>query len=391
MKINVLTSRVPYPLEKGDKLRLYHQIKLLALHHEVHLFCISDGNTTDADLNHLYTFCKSIKLYPINKINRLWMVFTGIFFGLPFHVGYFYKHSLKGSIQNDLKANNPDLVYCQLVRVVPYLKGFMGRIWLDFMDSFSANLKKRFYFAPWWEKIWLKWEIKRMVETEQRAFKIAGHYSIISDQDKKDIDPKNEHNIFVLPNGVDLEYFHPNEYHDELYDICFTGNLGYHPNIKAANYLIKRIGKKLEQDITIRITGARPGRALKRMSNTRYVIEGWIDDIREVYWTGKIFVAPLFTGSGQQNKILEAMACGLPVVTTSLVNNAIGAIPGKEIFIADNLKTFLKIIDDLLDDEDMRKQTSYNAREFVENKFNWSLIGESMERFLLKIKTPLSD
>ncbi|HRP85181.1 MAG TPA: glycosyltransferase [Saprospiraceae bacterium] len=101
-----------------------------------------------------------------------------------------------------------------------------------------------------------------------------------------------------------------------------------------------------------------------------------------MYWTGKLFVAPLFTGSGQQNKILEAMACGLPVITTSQVNNAIGAEVGTEIFIADNLRTFVAQIDDLLDDEDLRHEVAYQARRFVCDNYTWEIIGEKLEDFL---------
>lgn len=94
-------------------------------------------------------------------------------------------------------------------------------------------------------------------------------------------------------------------------------------------------------------------------------------------------MAPLFTGSGQQNKILEAMACGTPVITTSLVNNAIGAEPGKEILIADDLKSFLIQIDSLQDDENLLHELSENARDFVVRKYTWKKIGEKWRSLLV--------
>ncbi len=382
LKINILASRFPYPLEKGDKLRLYHQIRLMSQHHELYLFCIADGKTEKKDIEHMKQFCKEVKIYPISLFKRIWMVFSGIFRGLPFHVGYFYHHRLKPVIHQDLASTDADLTYCQLVRMIPYTKGYKGVIWLDFMDSFSRNLHNRLEKAGWWQKLWLRWELRKMIQIENASLDLADHLSIISEQDRVSIDPEGKHNIVVLPNGVDTEYFHTNEYKDEVYDLCFTGNLGYEPNIRAANYLIRRIGKRMKEDITIRIAGARPGRQLRSLNGSRFVVEGWVEDIREVYWTGKLFVAPLFTGSGQQNKILEAMACGLPVITTSQVNNAIGAEVGTEIFIADNLRSFVSQIDDLLDDEDLRHEVAYNARRFISDNYTWEIIGEKLEEFL---------
>lgn len=382
LRINILTSRFPYPLEKGDKLRIYNQIKLLSEHHEIFLFCINDKIVSQQDLDHLSTYCAKIKIYHLAIWKRLWTVFTGILSGLPIHVAYFYDKSFKNDINIELSSTGADLTLCQLIRVVPYVTNFEGPIWIDFMDSFSGNLKRRYKKAPWWEKIWLPWEINKIAKIEQMSLSIGQHFTIISEQDRSEIDPNNDQDIFIIPNGVDTTYFCPNEYQYEVFDICFTGNLGYEPNIKAALYLIKKIGPKVEEDYTIRIAGARPHKSLLKLSNSKYHINGWVEDIRDVYWSGKIFVAPLFTGSGQQNKILEAMACGTPVITTSLVNNAIGAEPGKEILIADDLKSFLIQIDSLRDDENLLHELSENARDFVVRKYTWKKIGEEMEEFV---------
>lgn len=382
MKINILTSRFPYPLEKGDKLRIYHQIRLLSQHHDLYLFAIDNGQTSSTDLLELSQYCKEVKIYQIPVWKRFWTTLTGVFNGLPIHVAYFFDRNLKKEIQQDLITTNADLTFCQLIRVAPYLKNYPGKVWIDFMDSFSGNLTRRAFKAPWWEKIWLGWEIKRIKKIEQKSLIDFDAFSIISEQDRIEIDPHNKHHIAILPNGVDTTYFQENEYSNTEYDLCFTGNLGYEPNIKAAKILIKDIGDRMEEDISIRIAGARPDNSLLRLSNSRYLVTGWVDDIRDIYWSGKIFVAPLFSGSGQQNKILEAMACGVPVITTSLVNNAIGAQVGSEIIVADDIRSFIVQIDQLLNDEDLQNKLSENARDFVENKYDWSQIGKQIEAFL---------
>ena len=101
-------------------------------------------------------------------------------------------------------------------------------------------------------------------------------------------------------------------------------------------------------------------------------MSGWIDDIRSAYTNAKIFVAPMWSGTGQQNKILEAMALGVPCITTSLVNNAIGAQDGKEILLAENAHEFAKAIEKILADDLLYDSISMNSMQYVRQNFDWN-------------------
>ena len=100
-------------------------------------------------------------------------------------------------------------------------------------------------------------------------------------------------------------------------------------------------------------------------------VSGWVDDIRLSYCKGKVFVAPLFIGTGLQNKLLEAMSLSIPCITTSLVNNALGAKENKHLLIADTLETFCEKIRYLLDNQESAKEIALQGKEFIREKYNW--------------------
>lgn len=169
------------------------------------------------------------------------------------------------------------------------------------------------------------------------------------------------------------------------YDLCFVGNLGYYSNVEAVRFLIKKIYpllKKAKPDIKILIAGARPTTEIQYLGNENITVLGWLDDIREAYAHSRVLVAPLMHGIGQQNKILEAMAMHVPVVSTSRVNNAIGATPETEILVADTEGVFAEQILRLLQDIDLQNLMADNGRAFVEKRYSWDGATAALERLI---------
>jgi glycosyltransferase involved in cell wall biosynthesis len=381
LKIVVLASRFPYPLEKGDKLRLFHQIKLLAEHHEVHLLSITDKKPKESQIHKLAEFCTTIEYYKLPVRRRLFAVLTGWIKGLPAHVSYFYNAGIRKKIYAHVNSLAPDLVFCQLVRMMPYTSDLKGVKWIDLMDSYSLNLRRRTEKSGWLDRLWLKPEVKRMELMERKALEQFDLVSIISEQDRDSILSPLKDKIEILSNGVDLTYFAWNKNEIKEYDVAFAGNLGYEPNVNAVLVLFDIYRNSLSEYRFI-IAGARPSRKITVLNDERFVVKGWMEDIRDVYYQARIFVAPLFTGSGQQNKILEAMACGIPVITTSLVNSAIGAVPGESVLLADSPDEFESQINYLLNHPEVAERIAYNALQLVKCKYSWHHIGLQLERFL---------
>jgi glycosyltransferase involved in cell wall biosynthesis len=154
--------------------------------------------------------------------------------------------------------------------------------------------------------------------------------------------------------------------------------MSYPPNITASNYIIKEILPLMKNNPLVTIAGSDPAKEIRMLQSDQIEITGFVKDIRQYYGSHKVFVAPMFIGTGLQNKLLEAMAIGIPCVTTTLANNALNATPEVEILIADDAASFAKQIDRLLRDDELRATISRNAKAFIKRNYNWSTITKEL-------------
>ncbi len=375
MKILVLASRFPYPIEKGDKLRLYHQIRELSQIHEVVLFALSDIRVLPEDFAEMARYCSQIYLFPLNKRGTAWRVLRAWLRGLPMQVGYFREPALQARLREIIAREKPDHVYCQLIRMAGYLEGLeIPPATLDYMDAFSLGTLRRAEKAAPLLSPFLRMEARRVADWEEKVFSWFAHHTIISAQDRLALEVTHKGRIHVVPNGVDTNHFLPRPTAAPEYDLVFVGNMGYHPNIVAARFLVRAVMPlvwKTAPDVRLLIAGARPSAEVRAMAGERVAVSGWMADIRDAYAAGKIFVAPLFSGSGQQNKILEAMSMALPCITTPLVNNAIGAQAEREVLLADSAEDFARQVLSLMRNEGLAATLGEGGRRMVCARFSW--------------------
>jgi polysaccharide biosynthesis protein PslH len=384
LKLLILTSRFPYPLEKGDKLRIFHQIRELSGHHEIILCSLHEMPVQDVDFQQVAQYCSAIYLFPLSKTTIFFNITTNILRGLPFSISYFFNEKTQKSIWDITQKEQVDHIYCQLIRTAEYFKNTPFNKTLDYMDAFSAGMARRAESEFILLKPVFKFEAFLLKKYEKNIAPYFNQKTIISQQDK---DILGISDLKIVQNGVDLDYFKAdslsntnnlkpeNLNSNKPYHIAFVGNLGYYPNVKAAKFLVKNILPLLKKElpnIKILIAGARPALEIMALADENVTIKSWLPDIREAYLQADIFVAPIFHGSGQQNKILEAMAIGLPCVTTSLVNNAISATPEHSILLADTEGVFVQQIFKLLQDIDYQVIIKKNARHFVETHYSWA-------------------
>jgi sugar transferase (PEP-CTERM/EpsH1 system associated) len=374
MKLMVLLSRVPYPLDKGDKLRAFHQIKYLSKHYDIVLCCLNDRRLHPDAIENLSPYCKDIKVINLSKIGIAFNLLQSLFSGKPFQVHYFYHRSAQKQVDRFIEKHMPKHIYCQLIRVAEYVKKYtIIPKTLDYQDTFSKGAERRMSGASLFLKPILSREAKRLEKYEHDIFSMFDNKIIISKQDQQLIPHPNKNDIVVVPNGVDTSFFHPMETKKD-YDIVFTGNMNYPPNIESACYIAKVILPavlKTKPNTKLLISGSTPSAKVTALQGAHVEVTGWIDDIRTSYARAKVFIAPMQTGTGLQNKLLEAMAMQLPCITSPLANNALGAMPNQHILIGNSPDEYAQHICSLLDNPNLSKSIAESGYLFVQHNFNW--------------------
>lgn len=376
MKVVVLLSRVPYPLEKGDKLRAFHHIKALSSRHEVILCCLNDRKLHPDAVEKLSRFCSEIHIINLSKYRILINLVRAVFSDLPFQVHYFYQKNAQKQIDAIIDKHLPGHLFVQLIRTAQYASKytFMSSTF-DYMDAFSTGVERRIKYSLPGLKQLFTLESKRLKAYEAEVFKFFRNKIIISEQDKELIRHPDKTEITVLPNGVDLDFFKPDPSVQPECDLVFVGNMSYPPNVRAAVYLAREILPEIHKtkpETTLRICGVNPTSKVKSLAGGTIEVTGRVPDIREAYLKARLFTAPMQIGTGLQNKLLEAMALGVPCVTGELANRALGAQPSVEIAIGRNTRDYASKIIDLLENEKKRNLLAKAGHHFLVQNFSWN-------------------
>lgn len=386
MKIFVLLSRIPYPLEKGDKLRAYHQVRELSRRHEICLCCLSDEDPHPDAHQKLSEITSELYFVRLNRF-LIYVNLLAAWFGkTPFQVAYFYQRGAHRKIRQILHQFKPDHIFCQLVRTTEYVKNEHSiPKTLDYQDAFSKGMARRSQKEnSIFKRRFFKAESRRLLVYEHLIFDFFEHKCIISEQDKQLIFHENQKEIAVIKNGVDLQFFHPIETPKE-FDLCFVGNMSYAPNIDSVLFLANKIFPLVlekKPDAKLLISGATPADAVLNLQSESISVVGWVDDIRDSYGKSRLFIAAMQIGTGLQNKLLEAMAMKIPCITSSLANNALGATHEKEIVVAEKPEEYVTAILDLLNNPDKAAQIAENGHQFVANRFSWEESTRQLEMLM---------
>ena len=386
MKLFFLLPRVPYPTEKGDKLRAFNQLKQLSKKHEVILCALNDSVLHEDAEKVLSMYAKHVYIIDISRVSIYLHLVQTLFSDKPLQVGYFYNKRINVIIRALIEKHKPDHIFCQLIRVAEYVKGIPIPKTLDYQDVFSKNVERRLATSPFYMKPFLRMEYRRLLRYENEVFGMFDNKVIISIPDRDLIPHPDREQIVVARNGVDSTFFRPID-REKQYDLVFTGNMGYPPNINAAEFLAHKILPLVQlrkPGIRILIAGASPNLRVSVLKSDHIEVSGWVPDMRECYAMAKIFIAPMLIGTGLQNKLLEAMAMQIPCITSPLANQALQAKENEEILIADTPEEYAHHILFLLDNPEKSSQIARAGYEYILRNFSWETETDKIEQLFHK-------
>jgi sugar transferase (PEP-CTERM/EpsH1 system associated) len=386
MRIFFITSRFPFPLEKGDKLRAYELIRHLSTHHEIYLFALNEGPVEATWEEELRPYCEEIQYFSLTKMQHFKGLLRSLFNGRPFSTEYFYDHAVKAKVNELLDRLQVDLIFCHLIRSAEYVRHRSEIKVLDYMDVFSKGMARRAEVEKGPVRVLAGKEYRRLQKYEEDVFSDFQAHCIISSQDRDLIPHPDNQKIHVLPNGVDMEFYAPKP-GSKHYDLLFAGNMAYPPNVQAVKFLVENVMPlvwELRPETNVCIAGADPAPALKKYRSELIEITGWVDDIRGCFWESKVMVAPMQISIGLQNKILQGMSMEMPCLVSNLANNAVGGHHGIHLMEAEKADEYAQAIIRLLDDEKISKELGQNARQFIEENYHWDILVGRFNRNVLE-------
>lgn len=386
VRILVLTSRLPYPPYRGDKLKIYNLIRQLSRNHEITLLSFIQDRSEERWIPELKRYCRKVEVVHLPAAASLWNCVKAIPKKIPFQVAYFESQEMVRKLGEIEASVRPDILHTHLIRMARYTAGLprSGRV-LDLTDAVSLYLERfmKTERNPV-KRTALRIEFGRMLRFEPVIARFD-RALVCSSVDREALNRNvPDARISIMENGVDLDQFGGpgGGGTAEPYRIIYTGNMSYYPNADGAQFLVKEILpaiKKVVPEATVYLVGQNPPRSVRALAGDGVVVTGFVPDIRAEYLKSAVAVSPVRFGAGTLNKILEPIALGIPVVTTSTGVAGLGLNPGEDILVADDSEGFARHVAALLTNPPLRASLTAGATEKVRSRFGWDQIARTLE------------
>jgi sugar transferase (PEP-CTERM/EpsH1 system associated) len=388
MRLLYLAQRVPYPPDRGDKITTYHQVRHLARHHEVSVACLADGPGDLRNAEALAPLVASVDAVPLSRPHARLRALTAIATGAPLTVAYFNERRLHERVAGLVRSRKFDGVMLYSSGVAQFVEPFaeIPRV-MNFADLDSLKWRLYAEFSPAPTRWVYRMESRRLLDYERKIAMTFAH-SLLSAprevEDFKRLIPGAP--VSCLENGVDLEYFKPTHVPKQRDSLVFAGVMDYFPNVDGVRWFCREVLPRVQERFpgaTLTICGARPVRAVTELGRLRGVtVTGGVPDVRPYLSAAGVCVVPLRLARGVQNKLLQAMAMGLPTVATSAAFGGINGAPGEELLIADDPDSFAACVVRLLADEALRDLVGRSARAAAERNYRWDVSLDRLDALL---------
>lgn len=392
MKILFLTSRFPYPPYRGDKVRTYNFLKVLSEENEIHLVSFYESSEDLLNLKMLEPYCKNINLVYVPKLLSWTKALSYYFLSTPSQTAYYRSHRMERLIKKICRETDFDVAYVHLFRMNQYERFMPRNIFkiVDLTDVISKEIFRSVGIKTYWKTFFDKREATKIRNYEILLAKSADEIWVISEAEKEDlIRSSGVGNVHVVENGVPVSI---TERKSDNNSILFFGYSKSKHNMDALKFLLNNILPEVAKQvpgISLKIFGAGKWGGYKNTNRSFSVANlGFISNIDNIFSTAAVLVAPILYSAGTQNKILEAMSHGVPVVTSSFGNEGIRAEVGSQIIICDNPSSYVEQIVKILSNPQIGENIGKEGQKYVRSTFSWYLATKRMDEVKKLLNPP---
>ena len=390
---------VPYPPKGGCFQRSYNLIKRVSRNNNIYLIALKHKDKTthpESETNkaksELEKLCKKVIIVDISSfsgLNYYYMAFKSIFSMNPLTVNLFIRKEIGDAVVNIVNDIKIDVAHYDTISLCEYMhhSGNIPKI-LNHHGVESFMIRRRVQNEPnLIKKLYLLVESYKLRKYEERNCHKFFMNTTVSEDDKvmlKKISPPSR--FEVVENGVDVDYFKQKNDHDNTNRLIFAGRMDQYSNVDAIMQFCRNVWPLVKEkfpEMRFSIIGSNPPQKLLDLARNDEGIEvlGYVDDVRPHFAGATISICPIRDGGGTRLKILDAMAMGMPIISTTIGCEGIDVTPGKDVLIANKPEEYVHSIGKLINDDMLRKNLSNQSRIKIENKYSWDIIGEKLNKY----------
>jgi polysaccharide biosynthesis protein PslH len=375
-RVIYITHRVPYPPDKGDRIRNYHLLRHLSQVADVALLCLADESVSAETESELRRLAAQVEFISVGRFSRWVKAGWALFRGRSLSEGLFREAQADATLADWIATFRPDAVVVSASSLVPYLSNVRGIP--TFVDVVDVDSQKWFDFAavtsgP--KRLAYRLEGRRVRKLEATLPDRTCGVSLVSRAEADVYESfTGPGRAIVATNGVDLDYFNPQDVVED--EACvFVGALDYLPNVDAAVWFAREVWpavRRYRPQAEFRIVGRNPAPAVRELSQLPGVrVVGSVPDVRPYVANSAVVVVPMRLSRGLQNKVLEALAMAKATVAAPPALAALAAIPGQDLLSATTVEDWVTAVVDLLGDAARRAELGRHGRHFVESSHDW--------------------